>query len=329
MSGLSPRPRLLTMVLVSGLSGAGRASVLRTLEDIGFEAVDNPPIELITDLAARALASGETRRIAVGVDARARGFDADAVTGVLATLRRNPAVRAELVFVWADEAVLLRRYTETRRRHPLAPQGRVADGIAAEQLLTASLHEAADLLIDTSDLPLAALRRTVEERFSGAGPEERQVKLAVSLISFAFPAGLPRESDMVLDARFLRNPHYVTELKPRTGLDPEVKAYVVADPDFAAFYAKVVDLLELVLPRFVQEGKKYATISVGCTGGRHRSVTIVEMLALQLAGSGWRVTTTHRELARESALKAATAQRGGVRSNEEKPNHSASRPQEA
>ena len=299
------------VVLVSGLSGAGKASILRALEDLGFEAVDNPPLKLIEDLVARA-EPGFARKLAVGVDARTRGFDADAVLATLARLRQNPALRPELVFAWADEAALLRRYTETRRRHPLSPNGRVIEGVAAEQTLTAPLHEAADLVVDTTDLPLPALRRLIERRYGPQASAEEQGGLAVSLLSFAFPAGLPREADMVFDARFLRNPHYVSALKPRTGLDPEVGAYVEADPDFPAFFAKLVDMLALLLPRFVQEGKKYVTIAIGCTGGRHRSVHIVETLASKLTETGWRVTTTHRELAREGSSAPSAPASGTV-----------------
>ncbi len=289
------------VVLVSGLSGAGKASVLRVLEDMGFEAIDNPPLTMIEDMVARAEAGG-AKKIAVGVDARSRGFNAEAVLATLARLRANPELRTELIYAWAEEAVLLRRYTETRRRHPLSPSGRVADGIAAEQELTASLHEVADLVIDTSELPLAALRQIVERRYGGAEGDTSPPPpgLSVSLVSFAFPAGLPREADVVMDARFLRNPHYDTALKPLTGLDPEVGAYVETDPDFGEFFDRLRGMIGLLLPRFLQEGKKYATIAIGCTGGRHRSVHIVEKLAATLTQAGWRVTTTHRELAREA-----------------------------
>ncbi len=292
------------VVLVSGLSGAGKSSILRALEDLGFEAVDNPPLHLIEDLVSRA-ESGSARKLAVGVDARSRGFDADQVLATLARLRQNPGLRLELVFAWADEAILLRRYTETRRRHPLAPNGRVVEGVAAEQTLTAPLQEAADLVIDTTDLPVPALRRLIEDRYGGDAKTGELGGVSISLLSFAFPAGLPRDADMVFDARFLRNPHYVSALKMRTGLDPEVGAYVEADPDYPAFFVKLVDLLGLLLPRFVQEGKKYVTIAIGCTGGRHRSVHIVERLASRLTETGWRVTTTHRELAREGTLALA------------------------
>ncbi len=288
------------VVLVSGLSGAGKASVLRALEDLGFEAIDNPPLTFIEELVARS-EPGSGKKIAVGVDARSRGFNAENVLATLDRLRANPDLRTELIYAWAEESVLLRRYTETRRRHPLSPVGRVADGIAAEQALTSQLHEGADLVIDTSELPLAALRQIIDQRYGAPDDEgdEPTRGLSVSLVSFGFPLGLPREADVVMDARFLRNPHYDTVLKPRTGLDPEVGAYVEADLDFAEFFERLVGMLGLLLPRFQQEGKKYATIAIGCTGGRHRSVHIVEKLASTLTQTGWRVTINHRELARE------------------------------
>jgi len=290
------------VVLVSGLSGAGKASILRALEDIGFEAIDNPPLTFIEEMVARAdpaAGAGIAPNIAVGVDARSRGFRAEQVLSTLARLRANPGLRAELVFATADEQALLRRFTETRRRHPLAPAGRVVDGISAERALIATLHEAADLVIDTSDLPLAGLRQLIEARYSADQDMSASHRLAVALISFGFPAGLPREADLVLDARFLRNPHYDPTLKPLTGLDSRVGDYVEADPDFAEFFGRIEGLLGLLLPRFVQEGKKYATVAVGCTGGRHRSVHIIEKLAATLTRTGWRVTISHRELARE------------------------------
>ena len=215
-------------------------------------------------------------------------------------LRRLPDTQVDLVFAWAEETVLLRRYNETRRRHPLSPKGTVAEGIAAEMALITPLYELADWVIDTSTLPLAELRQQIDAFFATA-PEETAGRnaLAISLISFAFPAGLPREANLLFDARFLRNPFYDPALRPGTGLDAAVAAYVTADPDYHQFVARLTGLLDLVLPRFVQEGKKYATVAVGCTGGRHRSVAVAEHLASHLIQTGWRVTTTHRELARE------------------------------
>lgn len=277
------------VAVVTGLSGAGRTSILHTLEDLGFQTVDNPPLELIPDILAR-----EGGSVAIG----ARGFDAETLLGLMERLRGDAALLPELVFATADEDALLRRYTETRRRHPMAPAGRVSDGIAWERTQLEGLREAADLLVDTTDLPPALLRRLIEQRFgegsATSGP-------TVGLVSFAYPRGLPREADLVFDARFLRNPHYVAELRPLTGLDPAIGAYVSADPDFDAFFDRLYDLLALLLPRFVQEGKRYVTVGIGCTGGRHRSVHVVEMLMKRLTLAGWRVVHNHRELAREMA----------------------------
>lgn len=307
---MSAAPDRLRLVLVSGLSGAGKHSVLRALEDLGYETVDNPPLAMMEAMAERA-----DRPLAIGVDSRTRGFDAGRVLAALARFATNPGLRPELVYVTAEDTVLLRRYTDSRRRHPLAPEGRVIAGISEERALTAALRERADLVIDTSELPLAAMRRLVERRFSRGTAADAQ--MVVTVVSFAYRRGLPRDADLVFDTRFLRNPHYDPILHSRTGLDGEVGAYIEADPDFPVFFGKVTALLELVLPRFVQEGKKYATIAVGCTGGRHRSVFIVEKLAERLAcgqfaggaGRDWRVLVAHRELAREGTAAASVTNR--------------------
>ena len=314
-----PRPR--RIVLVTGLSGGGKASVLHALEAARYDAVDTPPIGMREDLAARA-----DRDIAIGIDARSRGFDAEAVLSTLTTLRRNPALLPELVYVWADEATLLRRYTETRRRHPMAPRDPVATGIKIELGMTARLREAADLVIDTSELPLARLRQIIEHRFGSAG-DGTDRRMVLSLVSFSYAKGLPREADLVFDARFLRNPHYDPILRPRTGLDPDVGAYIRADQDCAAYLSRIVDLVDLVVPRFVLEGKKYATIAIGCTGGRHRSVYLTECLAAHLSsrlaaskaagetGLDWRQTVTHRELGLDGQTNGAGAARPDIQTD--------------
>jgi UPF0042 nucleotide-binding protein len=291
------------VVLVSGLSGAGRTSILRCLEDLGFETIDNPPLALLPDLVAQG-----SRPLAIGVDSRTSGFRAEAVLAVLAVLRADPRLASELVFALADEEVLLRRYTETRRRHPLAPASPVREGIAAERALLAPLRAAADWLIDTSRLSLPALRRLIEERYGPIAPTAPH-ELAVSLISFSYASGLPGEADLVFDARFLRNPHYVAELAPLTGLDPRVAAHIEADPHLSPYLAQIAAMLLWLLPRFLEEGKKYVTIAIGCTGGRHRSVHLVERIAALLREKGWRVTTIHRELARLGLAPASTDSR--------------------
>lgn len=306
----------LRVVVVTGLSGAGKLSVLGALEDLGFDTVDNPPLEMLAEMVGRS-----ARKLAIGVDARTRGFEAARVLETLAALRANPRLRPELVYVCADATTLLRRYTESRRRHPLAPQARVADGIAREITLTGPLREAADLVLDTSNLPIGAMRQRVARHF-GTGSDAADEGMVVTLTSFAYRQGLPPEADLVFDARFLRNPHYDPILRPRTGLDPEVGAYVAADPDFPTFLARVAALVEMLLPRFVQEGKKYATIAIGCTGGRHRSVYLVEALAAWLTArqdaqrasggtSGWSLHVLHRELVRDDTITTPPPQAAG------------------
>ncbi len=282
-------PTRLCIVLVTGLSGAGKGTILHALEDLGYEAVDNPPLPLLDSLVSRS-----ERPLAIGIDARTRGFESASVLAALAALRRNPGLAPSLVFAEADEPVLLRRYTESRRRHPLAAGGKITEGIAAERLVIAPLRAAADLVVDTSETTPAALRRLIAGHFGpGAGAEAGP---SVALVSFSYAAGLPREADLVFDVRFLRNPHYVPGLRPLTGRDAPVGAYIEADPDFAGFFARVCDLLILLLPRYRQEGKSYVTIAIGCTGGRHRSVHVAERISEVLGKAGWRVAITHRDL---------------------------------
>ena len=282
------------VVIVTGLAGAGRASILNMLEDMAFETVDNPPLAMLESV----LGDGALP-VAVGVDTRSRGFEPAELLIVVERLRLRPDLDVTLLFAAAEESVLLRRYSETRRRHPLAPGGelgtRVQDGIRREIALMAPLREASDLLVDTSELPLPQLRLKMEERFRPDGAPG----LAITVMSFAFPKGLPREADLVFDLRFLANPHYVPALKPLTGQDPRVAAHVEADPAFPGFWRNFTALLDPLLPRYVLEGKKYLTIALGCTGGKHRSVAVAEKLAAHLermaAEHGWRVNLTHRE----------------------------------
>ena len=282
------------VVIITGLSGAGRNSILNMLEDMAFETVDNPPLGVL-----EALMGDGDLPIAVGVDTRSRGFDPTWLLAILARQRLRPDLSPTLLFATADDAVLQRRYTETRRRHPLAPGGplgtRVQDGIAREIQLMAPLREAADLLVDTTDVPLPDLRRRMEARFRPSDAPG----LAITVQSFAFPKGLPRDADLVFDLRFLRNPHYVPALKPLTGRDAGVAAYVAEDAAFPGFWAGLTGLLDPLLPRYAAEGKKYLTIALGCTGGRHRSVFVAEKLAAHLGSAaamhGWRVELNHRE----------------------------------
>jgi UPF0042 nucleotide-binding protein len=292
---MSEAPAARQVVLVTGLSGAGKASILRGLEDLGFETVDNPPWPVLEAL----LAAPEGRPLAAGVDARTSGFDPAAGPELLAVLRGR-GVPVDLVFATADDEALLRRYSETRRRHPLAPSGRVAEGIARERALLAPLLPLADWVVDTTALSAPELRRVIEARYGAPG-------LSITVQSFAFPRGLPREADIVLDLRFLRNPHYDPALRPLTGRDPAVAAHVMADPDFEPFWQRMTALLDPLLPRYLAEGKKYLTVALGCTGGKHRSVFAAERLAAHWSTQGWRAGAAHRELGPEPALPSAQA----------------------
>lgn len=290
--GCDEAGKLRHILIVTGLSGAGKSTTLRVLEDLGREVVDNPPLHLLGALVPR---PGE--RLVIGIDVRSRGFEVSRVLQELERLKALPDSHVQLVYVTAEPEVLLRRFTATRRRHPLVSSGAIRPGIEQETQILAPLRAVADAVIDTSDLPAPELKRFIETRFGDGGSEG----LTVILTSFAYPAGLPREADMVFDARFLRNPHYNRALQPRTGLEEDVAAYVRTDSAYAPFFDGIMTLLELVLPRFVEEGKKYATIAVGCSGGKHRSVTIVEALARELPSIApvGPFMVTHRELARQ------------------------------
>ncbi|TAD91015.1 MAG: RNase adapter RapZ [Alphaproteobacteria bacterium] len=287
--GAVAQPRL---VMVTGMSGAGRSLALRTFEDLGFEAVDNLPLSLLAPLVRGDAAP--QRSLAIGIDTRTRGFSIDVLLAERDLLRRAGPWAVTLLFLTSDDEVLLRRYTETRRRHPLAADRPVADGIAVERRLLEPLKAAADVVLDTTMSTPADLRRQLSQRVLGG----QAADLAISVVSFAFRNGLPREADLVFDVRFLNNPHYDPVLRPRDGRDPEVAAYVAADPDFAAFWDHLTGLLAPLLPRYRAEGKSYLTIAVGCTGGRHRSVFLGERLHAWLAERGLQAALTHRDVDR-------------------------------
>jgi UPF0042 nucleotide-binding protein len=279
------------VVVVTGMSGAGRTTCLKFLEDFGFEAVDNLPVNLM----ARVLRGEDPSpdRLAIGVDSRTRGLDPAKLLDTLAQLGPLHGRAPCLLFLECDDEMLRRRFTETRRRHPLAEIAGVGDALAAERRLIAPLKAAADLIIDTSELSLPDLRRILAGRFVSEG-----APLTISIVSFAYRNGLPREADLVFDVRFLRNPHYVDELRPRTGLDAAVQEHVRGDPDFASFVAHLQALVLPLLSRYQTEGKSYLTIAFGCTGGKHRSVFLAELMGDWLRRGGWDATTIHRELAR-------------------------------
>lgn len=280
------------VVMATGLSGAGISTLLKTLEDLGFEAVDNLPIALLPQLIAAGGSAGADRPIAFSVDSRTRGFTPESVAALAETLRADPTLDAELVFLEGDDDVLQRRYTETRRRHPLAADRPVSDGIRRERQQLAGLRDSADWVIDSSLLTIHDFRRLVVGRYGvGTSP-----KMTVVVTSFSFKRGLPREADLVFDVRFLANPHWDPALRSRTGLDDAVQAYVEADPDFPGFMERLTAWLGPLLPRYDREGKSYLTVAVGCTGGKHRSVFIAETLAAWIADRGFNAGVVHRDI---------------------------------
>lgn len=295
------------VVLVTGLSGAGKTLALKALEDVGFEAVDNLPLSLLPRLVETELGAGQARPLAVGVDVRTRDFGVDTLIGELDALMADARLDASLVFLDCDDDVLLRRFTETRRRHPLAQDRPVTDGIGLERALLARLRDRADPVIDTSETTPADLRRLVQQMVGGGGRHA----LSVFVLSFAYGRGLPRQADLVIDVRFLRNPHYDPDLNPLTGEDPRVGAYIVEDAYFQPFFGQLTGLLLTLLPRYEAEGKSYLTVAVGCTGGRHRSVYVAQRLAEWLVERNVQVTLRHRDAGRDPGRRAVGAE--GVR----------------
>ena len=288
-----PSAARMPVVVVTGLSGAGKSSALHILEDVGYEAIDNIPVSLLGRLLWPGTEQVTQREpLAVGVDIRTRDFHADAFPREVAPLRARADIDLRLVFLDCESNVLVRRFTETRRRHPLHPDRPVSDSIRTERSLLAPVREAADVVIDTSQLSVAELRRLLERRFAPEGLH----KLTLSVVSFAYGNGLPREADLVFDVRFLQNPHYIDALRPGSGLDADVASYIEQDRGFGPFFESLTVMLGGLLPRYREEGKSYLTIAVGCTGGRHRSVRVAERLAAHLRTHGDNVVLRHRDL---------------------------------
>jgi len=284
-----PIPRgPLKVVIVTGMSGAGKSLALRALEDAGFETVDNLPLALLGSFAA----GHDHGPVAIGVDVRTRDFDGPGLMTRISALRREQSLAIDLVFLDSDTEILQQRYTESRRPHPLADDLPVAVAIETERRLLASLREQADLVIDTSRLAPADLKRILMGQFGGPGKRP----LRIFLTSFGYRNGLPRDADLVFDVRFLRNPHYVPELKPRTGLERAVGAYIEEDPALAPFLARLTSFLEPLLPLYEAEGKSYLTVAIGCTGGQHRSVYVVERLKGWLTDRGIGGEARHRDI---------------------------------
>jgi UPF0042 nucleotide-binding protein len=288
------RPK--NILLVTGMSGAGKSTVLRTLEDLGWEVVDNLPLLLLNRLLDTAPGEGvdddDDRPLALGIGTRTRGFDAESIVRRIKRLREDHGHEVGTLFLECSGSELERRYSETRRRHPLAQDRPASDGIARERELLMPLHKWSNRLIDTTNLSANELAQQIRSTFSGEGLGQS----TLSLVSFGFARGLPRGADLVFDMRFLRNPHWVEDLRPGTGQDADVSAYVAADPAYAQALAQIESLLLLLLPRYAAEGKAYVTVAFGCTGGRHRSVHVAERVAARLREEGFSPTVTHRDL---------------------------------
>lgn len=278
------------VLLVTGLSGAGRTTALHALEDFGFEAIDNLPLSFLR----RLLDSPESfaRPLAVGIDVRTRDFDVENVLEEIKPLNELKDLTLQILFLDCEDEALVRRYKETRRRHPVGGERPVLDGIAHERQLLAAIRERADFVFNTTKLSPWEFRNLLKETFGG----EEAAETLLFVTSFAYANGLPREADLVFDVRFLKNPHYVPALQPLNGRDKEVGEYISADPGFDSFFDSLTKMLGLLLPRFEEEGKSYLTIAIGCTGGKHRSVFIAEKLRNWLEGRGKRVSLRHRDL---------------------------------
>ncbi len=277
------------VLLVTGMSGAGRSTALKTLEDMGYEAFDNLPLSLVPALIEGIAA--DARAIAVGADLRTRGFAVESMLKPLDAVVRRTGRELKVLFIDCDDEPLQRRYTESRRPHPLAGDRPVTDGIRLERRVVSALRDRADLVIDTSNLSAADLKRLLTGHFILAASG-----LRLFVTSFAYRHGIPRDADLIFDVRFLHNPYYAPELRQLSGRDLAVAAYIERDPDLAPFLAGLWRLLEPLLPRYEQGGNTYLTIAIGCTGGRHRSVYVAERLAAQLGAAGLRVELAHREL---------------------------------
>lgn len=279
------------VVLVTGPSGAGRSSAINVIEDMGFEAIDNLPLSLLPVLLD---AAPSGRGLALGLDARNRDFSTAALIETIDRLARWPGLAAEVLYLDCSDDELIQRFSATRRRHPLAPAEGAGVGIAREKDLLAPIRARADILIDTTTLSPHQLRDELRRLLipSASG------QMSVTVSSFSFKRGLPRAVDMVLDTRFLRNPYWDPGLRGLDGRDPAVRAHIRQDPNFAPFFDHVRDLVQMLLPAYVAEGKAHFAIAFGCTGGQHRSVGLSELLAQALAEAGWQVSIRHRELER-------------------------------
>jgi UPF0042 nucleotide-binding protein len=277
------------LVIITGMSGSGKASVLKAFEDLGYYCVDNLPVELIPRFAELALQSRDIRRTALVVDVR-EGSKLAKLPGMLQSVRQM--IPTKVVFLEASDSVLLRRFSETRRPHPLGTDSTVKSALKQERRHLSKIRRLADFVIDTSKFNVHELRAHINERFLEKSPDKG---ILVSCVSFGFRQGVPEDSDLVFDVRFLPNPHFVPEFRPLTGRDPRVAKYIRSFPQTREFISRISDLLVYLLPHYIHEGKSYLTISFGCTGGQHRSVMMAEEVGKHLRKAGYRVKVVHRD----------------------------------
>ena len=282
------------LVLVTGPSGAGRSTAINVLEDLGFEAIDNLPLSLVPRLLS---GPPMDRSLALGVDARNRDFSANALIDVIDRVAADGKFALEVLYLDCSMDVLLRRFSEPRRRHPLAPDESPRQGIAREFDLLGPIRARASILIDTSDLTVHDLKADISGWFEAEGNQ----KLALSIHSFSYKRGIPRGIDMIFDCRFLKNPYWEPGLRALDGRSEKVASYVTEDARFERFFGHIQALTEMLLPAYTEEGKSHLSIGFGCTGGQHRSVAVTELLANALANKGWQVSIRHRELERRAS----------------------------
>jgi RNase adapter protein RapZ len=283
------------ILLVTGVSGAGKTTVLKTLEDLGWETVDNFPIKLAGQLLKIPASGGEDGPnipLALGFDSRTRGFDAEALIAQIQKLQDQPNLDIMTLFLDCAGVEIERRYAETRRRHPMAQDRPAMDGIAIDRAVMEPFRRWAETVLDTSKLSAHDLQQVIRERFTS----ETSPRSTITVTSFGFSRGVPHNADLVFDLRFLRNPHWDADLRPMTGLDPAVADYVAADPQYAEALQKIRDLLRFLLPLYDAQGKAYINIAFGCTGGRHRSVHVAESFGNWLRADGFALTVVHRNL---------------------------------
>lgn len=287
--------KILNVLLITGMSGAGKSTALDILEDLDYEAIDNLPINLLPSLIDLALKNDPDHinpALAIGVDARTRNFHLDNILKLLKSLREQNNINLKIIYFDCSDEQLVSRFTETRRRHPMAKGRPVSDGISHERQMMETIKAQSDYIFDTTELNIVDFRRMIIQHFERA----LSSGLSISICSFAYPKGLPRDADLVFDVRYLRNPHYDEKLRSKSGQDKIVGDYIAADPVFNSSWDKISSLILSLLPEYKKEGKSYLTIAFGCTGGRHRSVFIAEKLTKKLQKENYKVNLHHREL---------------------------------